>query len=150
MVAECLESVIAARAAPAGATEVELLSLRGRHPCLIIQLVTLKEVPGNRTVAMIGQQTLRAARTDALLAAKPEVDLLLRLAGTTQIAVAIREAGYRARGEKLLVAAGPSEEVESLREELAEKGGYQVLKGEEIDADGLAMVERAAVLGTRS
>ena len=145
-----LESVLAARAGPGKATEVELLSLRGRHPALIIQLVTLKRLPGNRTVAMIGQQTLRAARTGALLAARPEVDLLLRLAGTTQIAVAIREAGYRAKGEKLLVAAGPTEEVQSLGEELAGQGGYEVLKGGGIDADGLAMVERAAVLGTRS
>lgn len=145
-----MESVIAARAGSAEATEDRLLSLRGRHPGLIIQLVTLKRLPGNRVVAMIGQQTLRAARTGALLAAKPEVDLLLRLAGTTQIAVAIKEAGYRAKGKKLLVAAGPSEEVESLEEELAEQKGYEVLKGEEIDADGLAMVERAAVLGTRS
>ena len=150
MVAECLESVIAVRAGSAEATEDRLSSLRGRHPGLFIQLVTLKRLPGNRTVAMIGQQTLRAARTGALLAAKPEVDLLLRLAGTTQIAVAIKEAGYRAKGEKLLVAAGPSEEVESLEEELAGQNGYEVLKGEEIDADGLAMVERAAVLGTRS
>jgi tRNA threonylcarbamoyladenosine modification (KEOPS) complex Cgi121 subunit len=154
-----LERVIAAAAlaarAPAGsgpsqATDAELLSLRSRHPALIIQLVTLKELPGNRTVAMIGQQTLRAAKTGALLAAKPEVDLLLRLAGTTQITVAIREAGYGARGEKLLVAAGPADDVEVLERELALDRRYQVLRGEEIDADGLAMVERAALLGTRS
>jgi tRNA threonylcarbamoyladenosine modification (KEOPS) complex Cgi121 subunit len=144
-----LEGVIAARAS-AAAAEASLLSLRGRHPGLIIQLVTLKSLPGNRTVAMIGQQTLRAAKTGALLAARPEVDLLLRLAGTTQIAVAIKEAGYRAKGEKLLVAAGPAAELESLEEELAGDPGYEVLKGEEIGAEGLAMVERAAVLGTRS
>jgi tRNA threonylcarbamoyladenosine modification (KEOPS) complex Cgi121 subunit len=149
MVAECLERVMAAKASPR-ATEWRLLSLRGRHPDLIIQLVTLKSIPGNRAVAMIGQQTLRAAKTGALLAAKPEVDLLLRLAGTTQIAVAIKEAGYRAKGEKLLVAAGPVGEVERLEEELAGDAGYEVLRGEEIDAEGLAMVERAAVLGTRS
>ena len=47
-------------------------------------------------------------KTGALLAAKPEVDLLLRLAGTTQIALAIEEAGYRARGPMILVAAGPA------------------------------------------
>jgi tRNA threonylcarbamoyladenosine modification (KEOPS) complex Cgi121 subunit len=149
MVAECLETVIAARASPEAA-EAGLLALRGRHPSLIIQLVTLKSLPGNRTVAMIGQQTLRAAKTGALLAAKPEVDLLLRLAGTTQIAVAIEEAGYRAKGEKLLVAAGPAREVESLEEELTGDPSYEVLRGEEIGPEGLAMVERAAVLGTRS
>ncbi|MDA4114832.1 MAG: KEOPS complex subunit Cgi121 [Thaumarchaeota archaeon] len=141
--------MIAARVSPEAA-EARLLSLRGRHPDLIIQLVTLKRLPGNRTVAMIGQQTLRAAKTGALLAAKPEVDLLLRLAGTTQIAVAIKEAGYQARGEKLLVAAGPALAVESLEAELAGDSGCEVLRGEEIGPEGLEMVERAAVLGTRS
>ncbi len=149
--AENASSVIAAEARLApGAAETELLVLRRRHPGLIIQLLTLEEIPGNRTISMIGLQTLRAAKTGALLAAKPEVDLLLRLAGTTQIAVAIEKVGYKAKGKLLLVAAGTAGSVARLRKELVDNASYKVMEGEEIGNDGLAMVERAALLGTRS
>ncbi len=106
-----------------------LLSLRKRHPGLIVQLVSLKKVPESRTITMIGQQTLRAAETGALLAAKPEVDLLLRLAGTTQIALAIEESGYRAKGEMLLVAAGPPRRLSGLRKELVGDPIYSCARG---------------------
>jgi tRNA threonylcarbamoyladenosine modification (KEOPS) complex Cgi121 subunit len=143
--------VLAAKARLESAeAEPVLLSLRKRHPDLIIQLVRLKEVPESRIIAMIGQQTLRAAETGALLAAKPEVDLLLRLAGTTQIAMAIKESGYRATGEMLLVAAGPARRLSSLRKKLVADPSYKVLEGDTVSAPGLAMVERAALLGTRS
>ncbi|MGA2199015.1 MAG: KEOPS complex subunit Cgi121 [Nitrososphaerales archaeon] len=149
--AENTSSVIAAEARLApGAAETELLTLRRRHPGLTIQLLTLEEIPGNRTISMIGRQTLRAAKTGALLAARPEVDLLLRLAGTTQIAVAIEKVGYKAKGKLLLVAAGPAGSVARLRKELVGDASYKVIEGEEIENDGLAMVERAALLGTRS
>jgi tRNA threonylcarbamoyladenosine modification (KEOPS) complex Cgi121 subunit len=146
-----MAGVLAAKArVGTGDAEGVLLSLRKRHPDLIIQLVRLKKVPESRTIAMIGQQTLRAAETGALLAAKPEVDLLLRLAGTTQIAVAIEESGYRAKGEMLLVAAGPARRLSGLRKELVGDPSYQVLEGETVSPAGLAVVERAALLGTRS
>ena len=146
-----MRSVIAARAKLApGAANGELLSLRRRYPNLIVQLVSLERVPGNRAIAMIGQQTLRAAKTGAMLAAKPEVDLLLRLAGTAQIVRAIENAGYGARGTKLLVAAGPELDAGRLRRELAKSPDYVIMRGEDIDAEDLATVERAALLGTRS
>jgi len=146
-----MDSVTAARAKLSpGLADGELLSLRRRHPALIVQLVTLQEVPGGQTIRMIAQQTLRAMKTGALLAAKPEVDLLLRLAGTTQIALAIEEAGYKARGTMVLVAAGSARGVALLRRELAGNPVYEIIEGGEIDERGLAMVERAALLGTRS
>ncbi len=146
-----MESVVAARAKlSAGLADSELLAMRRRHPTLIVQLVTLKEIPGSQTINMIGQQTLRAMKTGALLAAKPEVDLLLRLAGTTQIALAIEEAGYRARGAMLLVAAGSARGVSGLRKELVGNPTYEIVERGGMDEKGLAMVERAALLGTRS
>ncbi|MGD0637341.1 MAG: KEOPS complex subunit Cgi121 [Nitrososphaerales archaeon] len=127
-----------------------LLSLRKRHRTIVIQLVRLRKVPESQAVQMIGQQTLRAAETGALLAAKPEVDLLLRLAGTTQISVAIKESGYRAKGELLLVAAGPARGLSRLRKDLVGDPVYELLEGETVSASGLGLVERAALLGTRS
>ena len=57
-----MAGVLAAKARfGSGDAEGVLLSLRKRHPDLIIQLVRLKKVPESRTIAMVGQQTLRAA-----------------------------------------------------------------------------------------
>jgi tRNA threonylcarbamoyladenosine modification (KEOPS) complex Cgi121 subunit len=146
-----LSNVVSAKARlRPGEADAALTSLRKRHPGLIIQLVTLEKLPTSRAVAMIGQQTLRAAKTGALLAMRPEVDLLLRLAGTTQIEVAIRKAGYRARGNRLLVATGPAAKVQALSEELARDRRYKILEDEELDDAALALVEKAALLGTRS
>jgi hypothetical protein len=142
--------------APREEAASELKRLRSLHPRLAIQLVALSEVPGNRAVEMIGQQTLRASASGALLASRPEVDLLLRLAGTTQISEAIERSGYGAvgggeEGRKLmLVAAGAPRAVAGLERALAADPRYRRLEGTEIGPRGLAMVETAALLGTRS
>jgi tRNA threonylcarbamoyladenosine modification (KEOPS) complex Cgi121 subunit len=146
-----MAGVLAAKARiGSGDADRALLSLRKRHPSMIIQFVRLKKVPEGRAIQMIGQQTLRAAETGALLAAKPEVDLLLRLAGTTQISVAIEESGYRATGELLVVAAGPPGGLSRLRKELVGDPIYELLEGDRVSASGLGLIERAALLGTRS
>ncbi len=99
MVARPVRRVISARASvPAGTAGDVLLGLRKRHPRLIIQMVAMNRLPAEQAVAMIGEQTLRAARTGALLAEKPEVDLLLRLAGTTQNLSRHREDRIQIRG----------------------------------------------------
>ncbi len=56
---------------------------------------------------MLAAQTLRACETKNLLARKPEVDFLLRLAGTTQIARAIGEVGSKKGKGFILVIASP-------------------------------------------
>jgi tRNA threonylcarbamoyladenosine modification (KEOPS) complex Cgi121 subunit len=56
-------------------------------------------------IEMIAAQTLTAKSVGALLAKKPEIDFLLRLAGTTQIARAIKEVGTREKERSLLVMA---------------------------------------------
>jgi tRNA threonylcarbamoyladenosine modification (KEOPS) complex Cgi121 subunit len=137
-----------ARLAPGGG-DSELTAVRKRHPGLIIQLMTVDDPPGLRAVSMIGLQTLRAAKSGALLATKPEVDLLLRLSGTSQIAVAIQRSGYKASGEKLLVAVGDPRRVGRLGRELAKDKRYEMLDDGEPSSRDLKLVERAALLGTR-
>lgn len=57
-------------------------------------------------VEMLAAQTLRAEASGSMLARKPEMDLLLRLAGTTQISRAVREKGAAEGRPYLLVVAG--------------------------------------------
>ena len=131
----------------------ELRRLREENPRLVIQLLSLKRRPNTRAVEMIGAQTLRAKATDAMIAEKPEVDLLLRLAGTAQISEAIEKAGYKAAGRRFLVAAGPDAGVARLEKSLNSgslAGLYRLLPEDKLDAGGARLVERAALLGTRN
>jgi len=142
---------LAARASLApGEGEAELTSIRKKHPPLIVQLMTLEDPPGPRAISMIGLQTLRAAKSGGLLATKPEVDLLLRMSGTSQIAVAMEKAGYRAKGKKLLIAIGDPGELKSLRRQIAKDARYEILEERPLSKRDLEAVERAALLGTRS
>src|SRR5208283_3366309 len=68
--------------------DAELRRLRRESPRLVIQLMSMKRRPNTTAVRMIAAQTLRARKTDSMIAAKPEMDLLLRLAGTAQISEA--------------------------------------------------------------
>jgi hypothetical protein len=130
-------------------------SLRQRHPEIIAQVVRPERMPGPLAIRMIGLQTLRALKTQCLLASKPELDLLLRLAGTRQIDLAIRRIGYAkgrskvdpdGRRAMLLVAVGPNESIDRLESELGRQ--FPVLRSEEppTPAD-LDTVESAAMLG---
>ena len=58
---------------------------------------------------MLAAQTLRADSLGCLLARKPEIDFLLRLAGTTQISEAIKKKGARPGEIFVLTVAGRSE-----------------------------------------
>ncbi len=131
-------------------TESELLRLRSKYPLLVVQIVTMRKPLSPRAVEMIAAQTLRAIRTSSLLADKPEVDLLLRIAGTNQITVALSTIGYKSKGTKLLVAAGPKSQVESLRRSLSQSPSYRMRSSEEVQERDLAAVEKAALLGTRN
>jgi tRNA threonylcarbamoyladenosine modification (KEOPS) complex Cgi121 subunit len=131
-------------------SQAELLRLRSTHPDMVIQLVSMKKLPSAKAVLMIAAQTLRARDTGSLLTAKPEVDLLLRLSGTSQITVALKKNGYMSGGLKMLVAAGTEEQVQKLKEELLRKPAYRVREAGKIDQDTLGIVEAAALLGTRT
>lgn len=99
---------------------------------------------------MIAMQTLRARQTGALLAERPEVDLLLRLAGTNQITEALKTHGYKGPGTKLLVAAGPRDQVDTLRKELSDDDACRVREEDEPSEEDFYAVESAALLGTRT
>ncbi|MDA4123432.1 MAG: KEOPS complex subunit Cgi121 [Thaumarchaeota archaeon] len=132
--------------------EAELARLRSENPEAIIQLARFARAPNVRAIEMIAAQTLRARETDALVAERPEVDLLLRLAGTSQISEAIGRAGYKAGGKLYLVAAGTEAAISRLRRSLRATGKgtvYAILPTEDLDESGREMVEAAALLGTR-
>jgi tRNA threonylcarbamoyladenosine modification (KEOPS) complex Cgi121 subunit len=77
-----------------------------RNPRSVVQTLRMGEEDNEFLVEMIAAQTLRADSSGALLAKKPEIDLLLRIAGTTQISRAIRERGAKEGEPFLAVAAG--------------------------------------------
>ena len=133
--------------------DAELRRLRKESPRLVIQMLSMKRRPNTRAVGMIASQTLRALETDSMIAAKPEMDLLLRMAGTAQISEAVEKAGYGAGGRRFLVAAGPDRGVARLEKSLASgvsAGRYSLLAEDVLDAGGIKMVETAALLGTRN
>jgi tRNA threonylcarbamoyladenosine modification (KEOPS) complex Cgi121 subunit len=130
--------------------EGELATLRMSNPELIIQLVSMKKPPSARAVAMIGEQTIRAKETGALLADRPEVDLLLRLAGTSQISEALKKNGYRSKGTLILVAVGKDKDVEKLRRALSKLRAYSLREEGEMDDESRDAVEIAALLSTRT
>jgi len=76
-------------------------------PRCLVQTVRMETATNGLFVEMIAAQTLRAWGTLNQLAKKPEVDLLLRLAGTSQISRAIERVGARKGEPYLLVMAGP-------------------------------------------
>jgi len=94
-------------------------------------------------VEMLAAQTLHAEASGSLLARSPEMDLLLRLAGTTQISKAIREKGSSAGKPFLLVVAG--------RKRPAGIRGMsgQELPRRELSKNELRRVEKAALLSAQ-
>jgi hypothetical protein len=115
--------------------------VRSRHKGALVQTVDSRLATNAFFVEMIAAQTVRAAETGNLLADKPEIDFLLRIAGTTQISVALKQAGSKEREPFILVVSG-YRGIGNLR---PPPGGTRLprrsLSEEELDA-----VERAALL----
>jgi tRNA threonylcarbamoyladenosine modification (KEOPS) complex Cgi121 subunit len=83
------------------------LEFGSSNPSSIVQTGRAKSAANEFFVEMLAAQTLRAGSAGSLLAKKPEIDFLLRLAGTTQISKAIKQCGSRKGEPFLLVVAGP-------------------------------------------
>jgi tRNA threonylcarbamoyladenosine modification (KEOPS) complex Cgi121 subunit len=83
--------------------------LASLNPSSLVQTAKVGSAENEFFVEMLAAQTLRAGTTGGLLAKRPEIDFLLRLAGTTQISDAIKLQGSATGVPFLLVAAGPSE-----------------------------------------
>jgi tRNA threonylcarbamoyladenosine modification (KEOPS) complex Cgi121 subunit len=112
-------------------------------PGAIVQAVRADATTNGFFVEMIAAQTIRANGTQNLLARKPEVDLLLRLAGTTQISKAIERMGARKGKPFLLVIAGPRRGLARLS--ARELGGSE-LERRKLSSDELDRIEQAALL----
>jgi tRNA threonylcarbamoyladenosine modification (KEOPS) complex Cgi121 subunit len=120
------------------------LKLSLANPGSLVQSARGRSAVNEFFVEMLAAQTIRAEDSGGLLAKKPEIDLLLRLAGTNQISTAIKEKGARNGEAFLLICAGRS----------APKSpkGLQAkeLPRRELSRTELARVEKAALLGIRN
>jgi tRNA threonylcarbamoyladenosine modification (KEOPS) complex Cgi121 subunit len=134
---------------PPGSAEDFLARLRRAHPGLLIQLVCARENPSPAAIEMVAAQTIHAKKAGSMLANSPDIDLLLRLAGTSQIGEAFREVGYKRAGPKVLVAAGPGGAVARLQGSLRQDKRLRALKREALTDEDLAVVERAALVAAR-
>ncbi|MCL4354987.1 MAG: hypothetical protein JRM79_04535 [Nitrososphaerota archaeon] len=81
-------------------------ALARANPGAVVQTVKAGSVKNEFLAEMVAAQTLQAMESGGLLAKKPEIDLLLRLAGTTQISRAIRLEGSVNGGRFLVIVAG--------------------------------------------
>ena len=113
-------------------------------PDLIVQTVDSAVVTNEKLVEMIGEQTLEAGATGSPLARKPEVDLLMRLGATTQIAEAIKEVGARRGKEFVLIVLGEELEIRNL--ESGRGSGWMRLPRHRLVGEELQRIERAALL----
>jgi tRNA threonylcarbamoyladenosine modification (KEOPS) complex Cgi121 subunit len=77
-----------------------------RHPSLLVQSLRPGASRNAGHLEMIAAQTVEATATGNLIAKKPEIDFLLRVAGTTQISRAIQKVGSEKGRPFLVVVAG--------------------------------------------
>jgi len=134
--------------------EVEglLAEVRRRSPGVIVQVIGATHPPNPGAVEMIAAQTLMAAKSGSTLAERPELDLLLRLAGTRQIGEAFQRVGYKSHGKRFfLVAAseGNDAALARLGKRLAPDKRFTEVARKELAEGDLEQVERAALLASR-
>ena len=129
---------------PAGAsTDESRRLLSGANPGSMVQAAR-GDIAGNELfVEFIAAQTLRAESSGCLLAKRKEIDFLLRLAGTSQISRAIRDAGAKP-GEKFLLVVAARAPV-ARPPSLVGTG----LPRHELTDSELGRIERAALLNAK-
>jgi tRNA threonylcarbamoyladenosine modification (KEOPS) complex Cgi121 subunit len=117
--------------------------LSAMNPRFMVQAARL--TPGTNAffLEMLAAQTLQAESSGSLLAKKPEIDFLLRLAGTTQIAVSIKDAGAR-EGEAFVVIVAGRSEVNVGTQPVGRELPRRKLSRAELDR-----IERGALLNAR-
>ena len=124
-------------------SEALKLRLSASNPGSMVQVVGGNAARNEAFVEMLSAQTLQAESAGSMLAKKPEIDFLLRLAGTTQISKAIRDQGAEAGSQFLLVVAG--------RTPPKGTGGLKSLElpRRELSAAELGRIEKAALLNAK-
>jgi tRNA threonylcarbamoyladenosine modification (KEOPS) complex Cgi121 subunit len=136
-----MSAFVKAYVCPAGMRPEEVkMELHKGNPGAVVQTAKADGVKNEFFLEMLAAQTLHAEASGALLAKKPEVDLLLRLAGTTQISTAISRLGSKAGDQFLVVVAG--------RSKIASPDYLAPfeLKRSDLSNEELDRVERAALL----
>lgn len=131
-----------------GPTEAALARVREENPGVIVQFFKADEAPNPAAIELLAAQTLAASRSGATLAQRPELDLLLRLAGTRQIGEAFERAGYRSKKKRIFLVAA-SEGAGSLRQtkaRVAKDARFSEIPKRELSGVDLALVERGALL----
>jgi len=118
-------------------------SIAKKLPGALVQTVNSKAAANGAYVDMIVAQTLRAKGAGGLLARKPEVDLLLRLARTTQISRAIELVGAKKGKPFLLVVVGHARKVEGVYPDVLRRG---MLPRHPLSTSELEKIESAALL----
>ena len=111
---------------------------------LLVQTVAGETATNEFYVEMLAAQTYSAMETGTMLARKEEVDLLLRLAGTTQISEAMAKAGAKSGKPFLLIIAGSRDDVARAEPDL--RGIGTRLKRRGLDERELGRIETAALL----
>ena len=132
--------------------ETFLARVRTDNPGLFIQVFGGKR-PRGSVVEMIVAQTLMGMRSGSILADRPELDMLLRLAGTRQIGEAFLRLGYKSGGGKTLFMVAASEgqgrEMNRLRDAMSKDHRFVEIEKMPLTEDDLLAVERAALLAVR-
>ena len=117
--------------------------LGAANPGSLIQFTSVGGVDNELLVEMLAAQTFRAQSGGDLLAKRPEVDLLLRLAGTTQISKAIRSHGATTGKRYLAIVAS--------RAKLSTPSGFRgaELPRKRLTERDLLRIEKAALLNAQ-
>jgi tRNA threonylcarbamoyladenosine modification (KEOPS) complex Cgi121 subunit len=129
-----------------------LSNLRKESPKAIIQVFSASRAPNVLAVEMIAAQTLSAAKSGSTLAEKPELDLLLRLAGTRQIGEAFQRVGYKSNGKRLYMVAaaeGAGAALKRVRTRASRDRRFAPVARKAPGKGDLEFVERAALLAAR-
>lgn len=98
--------------------EADPVHLRQRIAGVHIQSINASYILGMPHLRRILEISIEAERQDIMLAERLETDIILRLAGTTQIAKAIRQAGVVAGQNAVVVAIGNDHDLDTLYETL--------------------------------
>lgn len=97
------------RCPPGGSVEQAKLDLSSANQGALVQAVRAGSGENPTLFGMLAAQTLLADSSGSKLARKTEIDFLLRVAGTTQIAEAIKKSGTREGDAFVVVVAGAKE-----------------------------------------
>jgi tRNA threonylcarbamoyladenosine modification (KEOPS) complex Cgi121 subunit len=116
--------------------------LGANNPGLIVQVAKHGAASNEFCIEMIAAQTGRAAANQNLLARKEEIDLLLRLAGTTQISVAIGRLAPKKGEPFLLIMSGKKERLDRVKP----PRGWTRLSRSPLSREDYERIESAALL----